>query len=508
MKDSLLEQAFPMFHWSLNGVQYKYMRKKILLGLCILIFLVGVYHVYKPLPPQIDMTGPEHRISSQDVHFFSDRTYVDPSGERRSEQQIFDEIFRMVRDAHSYVLIDMFLFNDFLGTGTTSYRGLSGELIDTLVLKKQSNPDMVMQIITDPLNSLYGEYNSEQLTSLSQVGITVTETKLTALRDSNPLYSALWRTLIRWIPFGIAGDILPNLLDERREGVGIHAYLTMLNFKANHRKVIATDYLREDGSAGMSVLLTSANPHDGSSAHTNTALRIDARLWSDVVLSEKAVVTFSGGTFKEPAQITDMPVAENDISVQLLTEKSIKQLIIQELEKLNTGDSFDMAMFYFSDRDIVDALKEADENGVNVRLILDPNKDAFGREKGGVPNRQVAHELLSHSKGNTSIRWCDTHGEQCHTKLLIFKKGDTRTVIQGSANLTRRNIGNYNLEADVMVRGASGDLLFGQIETFFDTSWGNEGDRVYTTDYATYQDTSASKKLLYRFGEFTGISSY
>jgi hypothetical protein len=484
------------------------MRKKILFGLCVLTCLVGVYHVYKPLPSHIDMSGAEHHIAPQDVHFFSDRTYVDSLGVRHSEQQIFDEIFRMVRDAHSYVLIDMFLFNDFLGTGTSSYRGLSGELIDTLILKKQTNPNVVIHVITDPLNTLYGEYDSEQLTSLSEAGITVTETKLTALRDSNPLYSAFWRTLIRWIPFGIAGDVLPNLLDSRREDVGVHAYLTMLNFKANHRKVIATDYLREDASVGMSVLLTSANPHDGSSAHTNTALRVDTGLWNDVIQSEKAVVEFSGDTFREPTQITDTTAPLNSLTTQLLTEKSIKRFIIEELNELGADDSFDMAMFYFSDRDIVSALKLADERGVHIRLILDPNKDAFGREKGGVPNRQVAHELLTDSMGNTDIRWCDTHSEQCHTKLLLFKKGDARVVIQGSANLTRRNIGNYNLEADVVVRGTSDALLFKEIESFFNTSWENERDRIYTTSYGTYEDTSLSKKLLYRFGECTGISSY
>lgn len=227
-----------------------------------------------------------------------------------------------------------------------------------------------------------------------------------------------------------------------------------------------------------------------------------------MVHSEKAVVTFSVNTFTPPTSITDPEITNANLGAQLLTEKSIKESILRELKELNAGDSFDMAMFYFSDRDVVQALKDADTRDVHIRLILDPNKDAFGRQKGGVPNRQVAHELLSHSKGNTSIRWCDTHGEQCHTKLLIFKKGDVKTVIQGSANLTRRNINNLNLEADVLVRGAATETIFSSVETFFDTIWNNTNGRVYTTEYSTYEDTSISKKLLYRFGEFTGISSY
>lgn len=484
------------------------MRKKIIFGICGLVCIIGIYNVYKPLPHNVNMRGTEYPVTAEDIHFFTDTTYVDTAGTRHSEQEIFDEIFRMVRDADSYVLIDMFLFNDFLGTATSSYRGLSGELVDALVAKKSENPNTVIQVVTDPLNSLYGEYDSKQLETLKDAGIIVTETKLPTLRDSNPLYSALWRSILWWIPFGVVGDVLPNLLDARKGDIGIHAYLTMLNFKANHRKVIAADYLRSDGSRGMSILLTSANPHDGSSAHTNTALRVDRGMWRDVIESEKAVVIFSGHTFTPPTSITDSEVSNANLGAQLLTEKSIKVAILHELKELNAGDSFDMAMFYFSDRDIVDALKEADARGVHIRLILDPNKDAFGRQKGGVPNRQVAHELLSHSKGNTSIRWCDTHGEQCHTKLLIFKKGDARVVVQGSANLTRRNIDNFNLEADVLVRGLTTEPLFAEIESFFEMEWNNENGRIYTTDYETYRDTGTKKKLLYRFGEFTGISSY
>ncbi len=50
-------------------------------------------------------------------------------------------------------------------------------------------------------------------------------------------------------------------------------------------------------------------------------------------------------------------------------------------------------MFYLSERQIIKALIAAQQRGVQVRVLLDPNKDAFGREKNGIPNRQVAAEL-------------------------------------------------------------------------------------------------------------------
>lgn len=68
-------------------------------------------------------------------------------------------------------------------------------------------------------------------------------------------------------------------------------------------------------------------------------------------------------------------------------------------------------MFYFSDRDIINALTNAADRGVNIKILMDPNKDAFGRTKDGTPNRQVASELHKHG---IKIRWCNTYGEQCH----------------------------------------------------------------------------------------------
>ena len=483
--------------------------KKISGAIFFLLCLVGMYHVYKPLPENLDISSTLYTVPSTSVHFFTDRTSVDTRGERQSKQEIFDEVFRMIRDADSYVLVDMFLFNNFLGTATTSYRHISEELVQTLIDKKETSPNITIQVITDPLNTLYGGYDSPELKRLTDAGIPVTLTALTELRDSNPLYSALWRTFLRWVPVHLAGPILPNLLDAKAGDVGLETYLTMLNFKANHRKIILADYLRSDGSRGMSTLVTSANPHTGSSAHTNTALRIDEHIWQDAVSSEESVALFSKSHFVPPSSITDrVPTTEEaTLSVRLLTEQSIKRHIIAELESLSAGDSFDMAMFYLSDRDVIRALKDADTRGISIRIILDPNKDAFGRQKGGVPNRQVAHELMSHSQGNTQVRWCDTHGEQCHTKLLIYKRAGTHTIVQGSANLTRRNLNNLNLETDVLVQGLSTDKLFVDIQSYFDTSWNNDGVS-YTLGYEAYADTRLSKKLLYRFGELTGMSSY
>jgi phosphatidylserine/phosphatidylglycerophosphate/cardiolipin synthase-like enzyme len=169
--------------------------------------------------------------------------------------------------------------------------------------------------------------------------------------------------------------------------------------------------------------------------------------------------------------------------------------------------SIDLVMFYLSDRHVIEALKEAAANGTMIRLILDPNKDAFGHEKGGVPNRQVAEELSQ--VDNISIRWADTHGEQCHSKMLLVRTGDGRAgLMLGSANFTRRNLDDYNLELNALVRGPGTAEPFQRASDYFDDLWENRGDRVFTTGFETYRDTSSLRYWRYRVMEAMGISTF
>ena len=484
------------------------MIKKIVSWTLLLCLIVGLYGLIKPIPEGMNGASEIYKVNNNSVHFFSDITYLDSVGHRQSKQQIFPEIFKMIEGAEHYILVDMFLFNNFLGTATTSHRQLSGELTKALISKKRQNPDMVIQVITDPINTVYSDYRSANLDALRESGIPVIVTKLTALRDSNPFYSGFWRTFLQWLPENDSQH-LPNLFDINQPKTSVVSYLNSFNFKANHRKIILADY-KDKEKVGIATLVTSANPHDGSSAHSNTAILIDEGIWKDAIASEQSVAKFSHHEFiPPPAHLLEKIIPQTgNVQVQLLTEKAIKTKFLEEINNLEAGESLDMTMFYISDRSIVKALKKADERGVKIRLIFDPNKDAFGREKNGIPNRQVANELIKNSNGNTEIKWCDTHGEQCHSKLAIFKRNENYSLIQGSANLTRRNLENFNLETNVYVAGAPDTPAIQDAINFFNTNWNNENGQTYTTAYETYADDSFSKNLIYRFTEFTGLSSY
>ncbi len=68
--------------------------------------------------------------------------------------------------------------------------------------------------------------------------------------------------------------------------------------------------------------------------------------------------------------------------VQVLTEKAIYDATLYLIDSAKkAGTEIDIAMFYLSERKIIKALIAAHERGVKVRVLLDPNKDAFGRTK-------------------------------------------------------------------------------------------------------------------------------
>jgi phosphatidylserine/phosphatidylglycerophosphate/cardiolipin synthase-like enzyme len=164
-------------------------------------------------------------------------------------------------------------------------------------------------------------------------------------------------------------------------------------------------------------------------------------------------------------------------------------------------------MFYLSHRGVVEALIGAARRGADVRLILDPNRDAFGREKDGIPNRSVAHELTRGGRGNVAIRWYRTEGEQFHTKLAVIRTGGEVIANLGSANLTRRNIGDLNLEANFELRAPAGSPLDRQLAATFDRWWRNDGG-VFTDPYERWEDTSRWQAFKYRVMEATGLSTF
>ena len=493
-------------------------RRIALLALLVLWAGTAVWETQKPLPPGTHTQGPWQVTSPSDVSFIADITAADAYGRAVMSQNIFDQVLAIVRGAQRFLVVDYFLFNAHGGKagGPTPTRALSSELRDALIAQKKQKPDLRILFITDPINDVYGGDPSKDLQLMRDAGIDVVVTDLDTLRDSNYLYSSFWRLALAWWSGNGSGKgWLPNPLDEDSRDVTFRAYARLANFKANHRKVIIGD----DGGPGLVGIVASANPHDGSSAHSNVALRVAGPALAPLLAGEMNVARFSGwqGVIAvEPSRLEAPPndstqlEAGQIVRTQVLTEGAIRDSVVERIKSALRGESIDIAMFYISDRWVVDALVEAADRGVNVRLILDPNKDAFGHEKNGIPNRPVASELVAASNGAIHVRWYRTHGEQFHTKLVMVYGAERLWFSLGSANLTRRNIGDYNLEANVAVETARASPLGIQLLEYFDTLWSNRAAAgiEYTADFGVYADPTQANYWLYRVMESTGLSTF
>ena len=476
-------------------------RIRIAAALLLLAWLaMAVWHSYKPLPEGLSVATPMR--AADEVRFLADYTWTDPTGERHVDQHIFERVLELIGQADRLIVMDMFLYNHFAGeTGDDDMRPLSREVTDALVRRKTERPRLRAILITDPINRLYGSRESEQFKRLREAGVEVVITDLTRLRASNPVWSGIWRLCCQWFGPRSAGGWLPNPLGGHK--LTLRSVFRLLNFKANHRKTLLVD----SGAAWVG-LVTSGNAHDASSAHSNIAVEFSGPAALDLLSTERAVAAFSAPGLTWPGVDRRAPGESNEggPALQLLTEARIRDAVIAMLEKSDAGDSIDLAMFYLSHRDIIERLIAAHDRGAEVRALLDPNKDAFGREKSGIPNRSVAAELVD---AGIDVRWCDTHGEQCHDKLILARRaGGGAELIAGSANFTRRNLDDLNLETNVRVVAPAESEIMRHAASYFERRWIEPGVRNYSVPYLTYAEDGWFRYWRYRMMEFSGLSTF
>lgn len=465
---------------------------KIVLLLIFIIVPFGTFLIesFREIPEDVSYKSLEHH---GDFNFLYDLTYSDIKGDRKSEQEIFSNVYKLIDEAENFLLLDFFLFNDDYDKDKYDMPSLSNELTETLLKKKAKNPNLPIVLITDPINTFYGGYMPENFRKLKEANIEVLVTDLDAIKDSNPLYTSFYRAYFRNLPSG-KGKFLPNLFI-KGEKVSISEYTKLLNFKANHRKVVVNE---------KEAIIASANPHDGSAFHSNIAFKVKGAVLNDILESEKAIIRFSG-LESRALEFIVKDVKGGEFEIQSVTEGKIKEALIDTIRRSKKGDKLYLGVFYLSHRDIIKELKEASRRGVGIRLILDLNKDAFGQKKIGIPNKQVANELSKEK--NIEIRWYNTSGEQFHSKLLVLETNDEMVLIGGSANFTRRNLDDLNLESDVVIIGDKHAKEMQKVANYIDVLWNNKG-RAYTLDYNTSAEDIWWKNIIYRVQEFSGLSTF
>ncbi len=461
----------------------------------LLLIIPIIVSLCVKMPKGTNFAGNYHSID--DFGFIYDLSY-EKDGEAVRELNILDENIRLINEAEEYVIADLFLFNDEYNKENGVYPKSVEKVCNALIAKKAENPDMPVYLITDPINNFYGAYEQKYITMLKEGNVEVVITDLDKLKDSNPLISGYYRCYTKW--FGTKGlNWLPNFFEKAAHKVNLRSVIKLANFKANHRKVVITE---------KEAIVSSANPHDPSSYHSNIAVWMKGDIISDLLETEKTVIEISGGKVPDVEYANTASSSETGAKMRIITEEEIKNAILDNINKTGDGDEILLGIFYISDFDILSALGDAADRGADVKIVADPNKDAFGIEKNGSPNRSALCEL-SREHENVTVRWYATKGEQYHGKTTLFnfeKEGKT-VVILGSANYTRRNIGGFNLETDAEIIMDASDERAKEINTYFDRIWNNE-DGEYTLPIEAYYEDGFFMGILWKIQEATGLCSW
>ena len=462
--------------------------------LAAMYIMVIIWHTFKPLPEGVSFAGDLH--SAEQVEMIYDLSYAqDKEGTGlESELRIFDEIHELIEEAEEFLVLDLFLFDNYNDT-ETAYPAIAERLADHLIEKKQENPDFPIYFITDPLNLGYGSYESLLLETLEAEGVEVIITDLDKLRDSMPLYSGFYRVIFQWFDNPGEGWIA-NAMSSDAPDMTLSSYLQLMNIKANHRKTVVSE---------QEAIISSANPHDASGLHGNMAFRVSGPVLDDILEAEEAVSKLSGGPDFPRAE---MPEQTGDYEVQYLTERQILEALVKHIESTEQGDSIQMAMFYLSETSVVKSLEEASNRGVEVQLVLDPNENAFGNEKTGLPNRPAVHGMVASAGDSLKVRWYNPVVGQFHTKTIMIQSGEETIILGGSANMTERTLMDYNLEADILIKAPTDSELVGELDTYFERLWNNE-DALYTLDLEEYQDEFTFwQRGIYNFQKLFKLTTY
>ena len=525
------------------------MKKYLVAG--IMAFTVSCSTIKNP-PLGINYESPIRE--TENAEFYYDLTYLDKDGNIQYDRNLWDATLKVVDNAKDYLIIEMFLFNDLYNKDKEHFPEFAKKYTERLVKKQEENPNLKVYILADENNNFYGAFEHPFIISMKNAGINVIIVDIFKLKDTFPWYSPIWRTFIKpmgnpqnkgWIT-NFYGDMWPKLT--------IRNLLRALNVKADHKKV----FLNE-----KEVVVSSANIHDPSYFHENIAIYTDGPIVKDVLHNLQLVAKFSDSeinvdgsdrrmenimnsgsndkTETDEKTLNSENQKENNVKqinneeneqnvkektsinseknsitdteghtykIQYLTEGAIGKHLDEDIDSLKAGDELLMGMYFLADKGVIDRLIKAANRGVKIRIIFDRSRDAFGMSTNGLPNKPVSKKLKKKTKGKIEIKWYFTNNEQYHTKITLMKKTDGNVIINaGSANLIKKNIRGYIMDANFRILTTQNSKISKDIYEYFDRLWENK-DGLFTLNFDDEPTTGGFSDFMYKILDATQLGSF
>ena len=472
------------------------MKKGIVLGIVMLLISCSTIKV----PPQ-GVNYESKLYNAENVDFHYDLTYLDKDGNIAYDKNIWDATYKLIDDANDFLIIEMFLYNDIYDRSSGRFPEFAKEYTERLLAKQKANPNLKVYVLLDENNNLYGANEHPFITEMKNAGINVIIVDIYKLKDTFPWYSPVWRTAIE--PLGNPKDKgwITNFYGKDYTKLSLRNILRALNVKADHRKIFMNE---------KNVIVSSANIHDPSYFHENVALETDGKILEEIFANLNEVAEFS----KEKIdlglarKIKYNNIENSDYKVQYITEAKIGEILDVDVDSLNSGDSVEMGMYFLADHNVINKLIKASNRGVDIKIIFDRSKDAFGMSTNGVPNKPVAKKLLRETKNKIQVKWYFTNGEQYHTKFLKIEKTNGDVIMNaGSANFIKKNIRGYIMDANLRVETSKDSELNKQVNNYFNRLWNNE-DGLFTINYEDEPTTSQFRDFTFRIVDALQLGSF
>jgi hypothetical protein len=422
---------------------------KFILPVLLLAWLsVVLWNSAKPLPPGTHVASQIIRLSEADVDF---RHPVAPYHAPPTDDE------SAIERAEQLIVVDR--------------SPVTAELALRLLGRRRLRPHLKIVLVTDPAGEALGGSSARTLSSLEEAGVIVARVRLDRLRDSNPLYTGLWRLVFGWWsePFDEAGRIT------------MPALARSYNFKSDQRQLLVAD----DGSGGWTAIVATGRP--------TTSLILRGSLARDMIADELQVAAWSTDDDRLPAAPVMGGSGVGSIDARFLTEGAIETSLLDAMGAAGGGDRIGIAVEDLSDRRLIAAALRAALRGASLQVLLAHNRE---------PNQAVAAELLRESGGRIEIRWCSSAHAASQPKLLILRHGSDVWINFGTANFTRRNLGDLNLAASVELRMPLRVAAARALTDYFAELWsGAAADPEFAA-------ATAAHYWHYRFAEASGLSGF
>lgn len=388
-------------------------------------------------------------------------------------EEIFPAVINLIENAQEEILLNIYLFGgDDNFTQGPDYIGIGKRIVD--ILEEKMLNGVRVRIITPKPSSVQEKNNNIQNKLKNQGLEDVDKEEIKSEPSYEPVYNYALQKGLPLLPSNT--EVLPG----------------STLWKIDHSKLLIVDG-KEALIGGMNFAETVASNRDAMTLITGPIIKqlkaIFANSWNySLEQINKHAKKFPEITIS-PEMKNVMLLAQTDESkINTRNEESIQdgyeagevQLtltspyiqnsryeIISRLNSTNSGDQIKIAMLLFTDTELIDAVIAAHKRGVNIKVLLDPNRSLYGVDAKGAPNVLAVKPFIE--AGIEVRNFNHMPGQELHMKLMIIERSSgSKEFAMGSLNWT---VGALEANYELFAFYKDFDQTTDRLTTQFNQDW-------------------------------------